>query len=109
MAMSVPFRKATDADLLKWLDEAPARLERYIEKHPEAAIRLDELTEFSPAMGTHLEAALAPAEDFRERMLRAVTPSPKAGETPALLLDMLTLPWRTASVLVDPKRIQGAE
>jgi hypothetical protein len=104
MAMSV-----TDADLLKWLDEAPSRLERYLEKHPEAAARLDELTEFSPEMGTHLEEALAPADDFRERMLRAVTPPPKAGETSALLLDMLTLPWRTASVLVDPKRIQGAE
>jgi hypothetical protein len=78
-------------------------------RHPEAATRLDELTEFSPSLGTHLEEALAPTEDFRERLLRAVTPSPKAGETPALLLDMLTLPWRTASVLVDPKRIQGAE
>ena len=107
--MSTSFRKPTDADLLKWLDDAPARLERYLEKHPEAAARLESLTELSPAVGVTLEEALAPAEDFAERMLRAVTPSPKAGETPTLLLDMLTLPWRTASVLVDPKRIRGAE
>lgn len=107
--MSVPFRKVTDADLLRWLDESPSRLEKYLDKHPEAVVRLEELTELSEAMGSQLEEALAPAEDFRERMVRAVTPSPRSGETPALLLDMLTLPWRTASVLVDPTRIQGAE
>lgn len=107
--MSVPFRKASDADLLRWLDEAPSRLDRYCEKHPEALLRLEALTEFGPNMGSQLAAALAPTPDFKERMVRAVTPPPRAAETPTLLLDMMTLPWRTASVLVDPKRIQGAD
>lgn len=107
--MSIAFRRVTDAVLLRWLDEAPARLERYLVHHPDASTRLEELTAFSPGMGEHLEQALAPDDDFAERMVRAVTPSARAAETPALLLDMLTLPWRTASLLVDPRRSQGAQ
>lgn len=104
--MSGPFRKITDAILLEWLDHSPARLEKYLDAHPEAADRLEELTQLSPDMGSQLQAALVPAEDFHERMVRSVTPKPGAGQTSQLLLDMMTLPWRTASVLVDPKRIQ---
>jgi hypothetical protein len=107
--MSGAVRRVTDAVLLGWLDDAPARLERYLIRHPEASARLDQLTELSEGQGRHLEACLEPTVDFPERMVRAVTPRPDATASPALLLDMLTLPWRTASLLVDPRRGQGAE
>jgi hypothetical protein len=107
--MSGAVRRVTDAVLLRWLDDAPARLERYLARHPEALARLDALTELSEGQGRHLEACLEPTVDFRDRMLQAVTPTPGAAASPALLLDMLTLPWRTASLLVDPQRGQGAD
>lgn len=105
--MSIAFRRVTDAVLLRWLDEAPARLERYLAANPEASARLEALTALGPDFEQQLQEAIAPDDDFSARMVRAVTPPARSAETPALLLDMLTLPWRTASLLVDPRRGQG--
>lgn len=102
--MSMGARRVTDAVLLEWLDRAPDKLERYLHAVPDAANRLESLTELGSQATEQLVESFAPDDDFAARMLRLVAPSPEAAQMSGLVFGLFTLPWQTLSCLTDPDR-----
>ena len=102
--MSMGARRVTDAVLLEWLDRAPEKLERYLHAVPDAASRLESLTELGSQATENLVASFTPDAAFAERMLQLVSPSPDAAQASSLVFGMLSLPWRTLWCLTDPDR-----
>lgn len=100
-------RQVSDATLLGWLDASPSRLERYLERHPEAADRLERLTAMTSDFGTRLGAALSPPPDLAVRLAMSLKPDPLTRETSALVGDLLGLGWYTVRAVLDPERDQS--
>ncbi len=67
-----------DRKLMKWLDDEPSRFERYIEKHPEAADRIDQLLSLGAdaqrAITDALSDSLAAPVDLMARLTERVVP-----------------------------------
>lgn len=95
--------RVSDDTLLQWLEDDPERLEQFLEANPEVADRLDALTELDAGVGQALEQAFAPTDDFATRMVEGLRIDPVTRETVGLLAAVFTLPWRTASFVVDPQ------
>lgn len=93
-------RSAPDAKLLGWLEGRPARLERFLEANPQAVERLDELTALGAAIAPALEEITRPAADLQARLVARLAAPPS--EVPMLILDLMGLAMRTATVLVNP-------
>jgi hypothetical protein len=67
-----------DRKLMKWLDDEPSKFERYIEKHPEAADRIDQLLSLGldaqRAISEALTDSLAAPVDLLARLSERVVP-----------------------------------
>lgn len=94
-------RRATDVQLLRWLDAEPERLERYIDKFPAEADRVDDLTSLAPEVTSGLSEAVRPPDDLAERVRAMFTPDPLARETAEVLYDLMGLAWRTTRALLS--------
>jgi hypothetical protein len=78
-----------DRKLLRWLDEDESKFERYIEKHPEAADRVERLLELGldaqQRMQTALSAAVAAPVDLVERLALTIGQDSDTGAASSVL------------------------
>jgi hypothetical protein len=104
MTSSVTALSPLDRKLMKWLDDEPTRFERYIEKHPEAADRIDQLLSLGAdtqrALGEALTESVAAPLDLVARLTEAVVPGNDTA-TASVLLDLFGVGTATVQTWLD--------
>ena len=93
------FASPSPARLLRWLDEKPEKLEKYLGKHPEAEVELEQLVELPVPASSALASALAAPLDLSDRIRRRLDVRPAPTDTQAVVSDLLGLGLRTARLL----------
>ena len=87
------------ARLLRWLDDNPEKLERYLGKHPEAEPELDRLVQLPAPACSALANALAAPADLTDRLRSRLAVRSSPTDTQAVVTDLLSLGRRTARLL----------
>ena len=93
------FASPSPTRLLRWLDKKPEKLERYLGKHPEAEVELEQLIELPATASWALASALAAPLDLSERLRQRLDVRPAPTDTQAVVTDLLGLGLRTARIL----------
>ena len=100
MSRSQPSPHPSDPVLAVWLETGqPSSVDAHLEACDECASRLEELTDLG-GLHEELAVAMSPPEDLADRTTVGVKGRLAAQEAVSVVVEMLTLPFRTASVLV---------
>jgi hypothetical protein len=93
-----------DRKLMKWLDDEPSRFERYIEKHPEAADRIDQLLSLGAdaqrAISEALSESIAAPLDLVARLTEDIVPGHDTA-TASVVLDLFGIGAATVTTWLD--------
>lgn len=99
-------RHPPDEVLVRWLETGrPRRVGRHIEECDVCMERLEDVSDLDGGVLTGLESASAPPADLHARTAGGVSDRLAAEEALSTVLDLFTVPWRTASSILDPAPI----
>ena len=93
------FAHPTPSRLLRWLDDNPSKLEKYLGKHPEAEPELEQLSPLPAPASRALANALAAPIDLAERLRARMAIQESPTDPAAVARDLIGLGWRTATLL----------
>lgn len=99
-------RHPPDEVLVRWLETGrPRRVGRHVEDCDECMERLDVVSDLDGGLITGLQSASAPPADLHARTTGGVSDRLAAEEALSSVLDLFTVPWRTAASILDPAPI----
>ncbi len=100
-------RHPSDDKLVQWLESGrPRRVGRHVEECDVCMERLEAVSDLDGGLITELESASAPPADLHARTTGGVSDRLAAEEALASVLDLFTVPWRTATTILDTAPIR---
>lgn len=97
--------------LLKWLEDKPSKLERYLAAHPEHAgvldAELERLSQLPELAKSALAAAITAPVDLAERLRSRFGPPPLGTETSAVVMDLVGLGLAAFKELLETEPLDG--
>lgn len=95
-------RHPRDDALVRWLETGrPRRVGRHVEGCDLCMERLEAVSDLDGGLITGLESASAPPADLHARTTGGVSDRLAAEEALASVIDLFTVPWRTAASILD--------